>query len=269
MTGGVPVGRVHGQLGGAKMGGPPHVNGGQVQDVRQERAHLLGLGGEHDRVRSRNHADPSQPRLSRPGACARAVAAAMAAFGEASATLTWPSTNRTGMLMARQRRVARPCGPFVVHGPGALNDYPLGLYDVTVEIGVRVDREISLDRARRAARPRVRSEEPIALVVVLPTGPRPSRAGRTPPSSRSSRRAPCGVPSGSWRATVAPASPDPRSPPRALRRRRLGRRSTIGPRRTTARTSSATAISVTGRPGFRDGPTGAPTSWWPSRSRSG
>ncbi|HEY1639434.1 MAG TPA: polyketide cyclase [Streptosporangiaceae bacterium] len=77
----------------------------------------------------------------------RAVAASA---GEIFAVLTDPrghvAIDSTGMLMAASGdRVTRAGDTFVVHmDREALNDYPLGLYDVTVEIVTfEMDREIA------------------------------------------------------------------------------------------------------------------------------
>src|ERR1700704_4468081 len=77
----------------------------------------------------------------------RAVAASA---GEIFAVLTDPrghvAIDSSGMLMAASGdTVARPGDTFVVHmDREALNDYPLGLYDVTVTVTkLEADREIA------------------------------------------------------------------------------------------------------------------------------
>ncbi len=92
---------------------------------------------------------------------------------------------------------------FVVHmDREALNDYPMGRYDVTVTITTFVpDREMATSTATRWRPSTVAPSSPRTT-----TG-RPSfRNGKRPASSRSCRRGHCGPPSGSsperWRGAI-------------------------------------------------------------------
>ena len=117
----------------------------------------------------------------------------------------------SGMLMAADGEPVAAVGDrFVVHmDREALNDYPLGRYDVTVTITTfEQDREIAWTILGTIRPPighvygyrleptaRGHAGDLVLRLVVDPT-----RSGRRPGSSRSSRRARCGPPSASWPA---------------------------------------------------------------------
>jgi hypothetical protein len=102
----------------------------------------------------------------------------------------------SGMLMSASGEPVTAVGDtFVVHmDREALNDYPLGRYDVTVTITVlEPDREIAWKVLGQ-----IRPGTTVRSSPRTTTGHRSTRSGGTPGSSRSSPKGRCGPRSGSW-----------------------------------------------------------------------